>query len=66
MSDASNVPPVVPGGLDRPASTLELFFDLVYVFAITQVVGLLHDGANVGTLAKGTLILWLLWWTWWF
>jgi low temperature requirement protein LtrA len=64
MSDRSNARATVPGGLDRPASTLELFFDLVYVFAITQVVGLLHDGATVGTLAKGALILWLLWWTW--
>jgi low temperature requirement protein LtrA len=49
---------------DRPAATLELFFDLVYVYAITQVVGLLHDGATLGTLAEGALIIWLLWWTW--
>ena len=31
---------IVKGGTERNASTLELFFDLVYVFAITQVVGL--------------------------
>ena len=49
---------------DRAASTLELFFDLVYVYAITQVVGLLHDGHSLGTLAEGALIIWLLWWTW--
>jgi low temperature requirement protein LtrA len=51
-------------GSRRAASTLELFFDLVYVFAITQVVGLLHDGASVTALAQGALLLWLLWWTW--
>ena len=50
--------------VDRPAATLELFFDLVYVYAITQVVGLLHDGGTLGTLAEGALIIWLLWWTW--
>jgi low temperature requirement protein LtrA len=54
----------VRGGTDRPASTIELFFDLVYVYAITQVVGLLHDGSDTTALAQGALILWLLWWTW--
>lgn len=33
----------VKGGTDRSASTVELFFDLVYVFAITQVMGLAHS-----------------------
>lgn len=55
---------VVRGGVNRNASTLELFFDLVYVYAITQVVGLLHEGGTVGALAEGALIIWLLWWTW--
>ncbi len=58
-----SIDPVMRSG-DRAASTLELFFDLVYVYAITQVVGLLHDGHSVGTLAEGALIIWLLWWTW--
>jgi len=57
-------PLTVPGGDNRASSTIELFFDLVYVFAITQVVGFLHDGADVAALAQGALILWLLWWTW--
>jgi low temperature requirement protein LtrA len=50
--------------MNRPASTLELFFDLVYVYAITQVVGLIHDDPTANGLWRGALILWLLWWTW--
>jgi low temperature requirement protein LtrA len=52
------------GGEGRNASTLELFFDLVYVFAITQVVSLIHETPTVGGFASGALLLWLLWWTW--
>jgi low temperature requirement protein LtrA len=52
------------GGDERSASTLELFFDLVYVFAITQVVSLIHQDPTVGGFAKGAFILGLLWWTW--
>ena len=54
----------VRGGTDRNASTLELFFDLVYVFAITQVVGFIHHEPTATGLAKGAFLLLLLWWTW--
>jgi low temperature requirement protein LtrA len=54
----------VLGGEGRNASTLELFFDLVYVFAITQVVSLIHEDPTVSGFAKGAFILGLLWWTW--
>jgi low temperature requirement protein LtrA len=54
----------VPGGNERSASTLELFFDLVYVFAITQVVALIHADPTVLGFAKGAFLLALLWWTW--
>ncbi len=43
---------------------VELFFDLVFVFSVTQVVGLLHhhlDGAGVG---QAVLVFWLVWWAW--
>ena len=43
MSDSD----AVLGGTGRNASTLELFFDLVYVFAITQVVSLIHADPTV-------------------
>ena len=49
---------------DKTAHPLELFFDLVFVFAITQVVSLiLHDLTLSGVL-KGALVLALLWWGW--
>ena len=55
---------VVKGGTERNASTLELFFDLVYVFAIIQVVGFIHHQPTAAGLAQGAFLLWLLWWTW--
>lgn len=54
----------VRGGTGRSATFVELFFDLVYVFAITQVVGLVHEDPTVGGLAKGALVLMIMWWTW--
>lgn len=47
---------------EKSATTLELFFDLVFVFAITQVVGfIVHDPTWSGLLRAGTL-LGILWW----
>ncbi len=54
----------VLGGVERNASTLELFFDLVYVFAITQIVALIHSDPTVLGFARGAFLLGLLWWTW--
>src|SRR4051794_14073381 len=43
---------------------LELFFDLVFVFAITQVTGLMaKDGTWTGV-GQGMLVLAALWWAW--
>jgi low temperature requirement protein LtrA len=43
---------------------LELFFDLVFVFAITQVTGFLSDDPTWGGLLRGMLLLGALWWAW--
>lgn len=43
---------------------LELFFDLVFVLAITQVTALIADQPTWEGLAKGVLVMALLWWTW--
>jgi low temperature requirement protein LtrA len=69
MPPLVSVPPVtdddaVRGGTERTSTTIELFFDLVYVFAITQVTGLLHLEPSGAGLAKGAFLLMLLWWTW--
>lgn len=45
-------------------TTFELFFDLVFVFAITQVTALMAaDGGGRG-LVRGLVLLALLWWAW--
>jgi len=54
----------VRAGTERNATTLELFFDLVYVFAITEVVSFVHHEPTIAGLAKGAFLLFLLWWTW--
>jgi len=43
---------------------LELFFDLVFVFAITQLVGLLHDDHSAQGWVRAAVLLWLVWWAW--
>lgn len=45
-------------------TTLELFFDLVYVFAFTQVTTLMSHGRAPGSLLDGLIVLSLLWWSW--
>src|SRR5436190_3319606 len=43
---------------------LELFFDLVVVFAITQVTTFMSNDATWGGLLRGLLLLGALWWAW--
>jgi low temperature requirement protein LtrA len=44
---------------------LELFFDLVFVFALTQVTAIMAvDGAGVRELIRGVLVVAVLWWCW--
>jgi low temperature requirement protein LtrA len=43
---------------------LELFFDLVFVLAITQCTALMADDPTWEGLARGLLILGVLWWSW--
>src|SRR5438046_7710998 len=43
---------------------LELFFDLVVVFAITQVTTFLSHHPTWGGLLRGMLLLGTLWWAW--
>ncbi len=43
---------------------LELFFDLVFVFAITQVTGLMSADPTWSGLGEGVLVLAALWWAW--
>jgi low temperature requirement protein LtrA len=45
-------------------TSLELFFDLVFVLAITQCTALMAAEPNWTGLAKGVLVLGVLWWSW--
>ena len=56
--------PTAPPSADRRVSTFELFFDLVFVFAFTQVTAsLAHDLTWTG-FAHGLLVFAMLWWAW--
>jgi low temperature requirement protein LtrA len=43
---------------------LELFFDLVFVLALTQCTALMVDNTSWEGLAQAMVVLALLWWTW--
>ena len=49
---------------DHPVSFVELFFDLVFVYAITQVVHLMHGAFDWAHVGKAILVFWLVWWAW--
>jgi low temperature requirement protein LtrA len=49
---------------EHRVTPLELFFDLVFVFAFTQVTTLMSDDTTWGGLGDGLLILAALWWAW--
>jgi low temperature requirement protein LtrA len=51
-------------GDDERVLPLELFFDLVFVLAITQCTALMAHEPDWTGLGKGLLILGILWWTW--
>lgn len=52
-----------PRGEHR-VTPLELFFDLAFVFAITQVTRLISEDPTPGGLLRGTLVLGALWFGW--
>jgi low temperature requirement protein LtrA len=49
---------------EHQVTPLELFFDLTFVFAITQVTILLADDPTWGGVFRGMLVLAALWWAW--
>jgi low temperature requirement protein LtrA len=49
---------------EKRVAPLELFFDLVFVFAITQVTALMADRPTWTGLGHGMLVLAALWWAW--
>jgi low temperature requirement protein LtrA len=51
-------------GAEPRVTPLELFFDLVFVFAITQVTGFLAAEPSWARLVQGLAIMAVLWWAW--
>ena len=49
---------------EERVTPLELFFDLIFVFALTQVTGFVADDPTWAGLVKGLLLLGVLWWSW--
>jgi low temperature requirement protein LtrA len=64
MSAPPNDDWVVPGRSERRASVsrLELFFDLVFVFTVTQLTGVLVEGGDAAALVQVVVMLLLIWW----
>jgi low temperature requirement protein LtrA len=59
---AQPIPIVSPD--DQKVTFVELFFDLVFVYCVTQVVTLFHGRVDVGSAVSALLVFWLVWWAW--
>jgi low temperature requirement protein LtrA len=53
-----------PGEREQRVTPLELFFDLVVVFAFTQVTQLMSDDLTWRGIGRGLLVLAAIWWAW--
>src|SRR4051795_7131118 len=54
----------LPTREDHAVTTLELFFDLVFVFAITQITAFMAHDIGPRSLLRGLVLFALLWWAW--
>jgi low temperature requirement protein LtrA len=59
-----DVPEARPFEAEQKVTPLELFFDLVFVFAFTQVTGLMSEDPTWQGIGRGMLVLAALWWCW--
>jgi low temperature requirement protein LtrA len=55
---------VRPEDVEARVSPLELFFDLVFVFALTQVTAFMADDPTFAGMGRGLMILAIMWWAW--
>jgi low temperature requirement protein LtrA len=49
---------------ERKTSYIELFFDLVFVFAFTQVTALILEDTSLEGFVRAALVLAMVWWAW--
>jgi low temperature requirement protein LtrA len=52
------------GGAEQSITSVELFFDLVYVFAVTQLSHLLLEDLSAAGVARAAFLLVVVWWAW--
>ena len=64
MNEAASSEPTAQDASERRASYLELFFDLVFVYAVTQIANLIIGDTSPGGFARAALMLGLVWWAW--
>jgi low temperature requirement protein LtrA len=63
LPSADPVPGAAPGA-ERRTAPVELLWDLVFVFAVTQVTALLAHRPTWPRLGEAMLLLTLVWWAW--
>ena len=63
---ATSIPHLRPRGSGgtQQTTTVELFFDLVYVFAVTQLSHQILDHLSVAGVARAAFLLLVVWWAW--
>ena len=49
---------------EKRVTFVELFFDLVFVFSLTQVTGVVEHHVTLVGFLQAVLVFWLLWWAW--
>src|SRR5919108_430247 len=65
VADTAQIPPEEAiDESDKKVAPLELFFDLVFVFALTQVTQLMSENPTWEGLGQGMLVMTALWWAW--
>lgn len=55
---------MVAATAEARVTPIELFFDLVFVFGLTQITTLMAHDVSVHGIVRGLLVLGLLWWSW--
>jgi low temperature requirement protein LtrA len=60
----SSAEPGHPGAFERHATNLELFLDLVFVFAVTQLASLIASDLTAAGIGRAVVIAALVWWQW--
>jgi low temperature requirement protein LtrA len=64
VEEREEVEELEPDGSEKRVAPLELFFDLVFVFALTQITYLMSVNPTWEGLGQGMLVLVALWWAW--